>query len=85
MKMAMMLLAAPQILACLAFSPLIFGKAEVSVVQVELVPLSIELPKRMFIGTPTDIRTPNFAKQVGKMRPPYLSYAFSERTVLVVC
>jgi len=37
------------------------------------VPLEIELPKAMFIGTPKDISTPNLEKVTGKKRKPFLA------------
>ncbi len=39
----------------------------------KLVPLPIELPKAMFIGTPKDIKTANQEKPTGKPRPPFLA------------
>jgi hypothetical protein len=41
----------------------------------ELVPIEIELPKPMFVGTPQDIRVPNLEKPLGKPRPPFLAPA----------
>jgi len=41
----------------------------------ELVPLPIELPKPMFIGTPQNINVPNLEKPSGKLRPPFLAPA----------
>jgi len=38
-----------------------------------LVPIQIELPKPMFVGTPQDTRVPNLEKPTGKMRPPFLA------------
>lgn len=38
-----------------------------------LVPIEIELPKPMFIGTPQDTRVPNLEKPLGKPRPPFLA------------
>ncbi|MHC4508635.1 MAG: hypothetical protein ACYTAO_06690 [Planctomycetota bacterium] len=38
-----------------------------------LVPVDIELPKPMFVGTPTDTRVPNLEKPLGKPRPPFLA------------
>ena len=34
--------------------------------------LKLKLPKPMFIGTPTNIRSPNLEKVTGKSRPPFL-------------
>jgi len=39
----------------------------------ELVPINIELPKPMFVGTPQPARVPNLQKPLGKPRPPFLA------------
>jgi len=39
----------------------------------ELVPIHIELPKPMFVGTPTNIRVPNLEKPRSKPREPFLA------------
>jgi hypothetical protein len=39
----------------------------------DLVPLPIELPKPMFVGTPKNIRTANLEPQTGERRPPFLA------------
>jgi len=39
----------------------------------ELVPIEIELPKPMFVGTPQDTRVERLEKPLGKMRPPFLA------------
>ena len=39
----------------------------------ELVPINIELPKPMFVGTPQPTRVPNLEKPLGKPRPPFLA------------
>lgn len=36
-----------------------------------MVPLPIELPKPMFVGTPQNILVPNLEKPLGKPRPPF--------------
>ncbi len=36
-----------------------------------MVPLPLELPKPMFVGTPTNIKVPNLMKPRGKPRPPF--------------
>jgi len=41
----------------------------------EMVPIEIELPKPMFVGTPQDTRVPNLEKPLGKPRPPFLAPA----------
>jgi len=38
-----------------------------------LVPIDIELPKPMFVGTPQDTKVPNLEKPLGKARPPFLA------------
>ncbi len=38
-----------------------------------LVPVDIQLPRPMFVGTPTDTRVPNLEKPLGKPRPPFLA------------
>ncbi len=44
-----------------------------SATPAELVPIEIELPKPMFIGTPQDTRVERLEKPLGKMRPPFLA------------
>ncbi|OHB65530.1 MAG: hypothetical protein A2Y76_04475 [Planctomycetes bacterium RBG_13_60_9] len=39
----------------------------------KMVPISIELPKPMFVGTPQDIKVANLEKPLGKPRPPFLA------------
>jgi hypothetical protein len=41
----------------------------------QMVPVAIELPKPMFVGTPTNIRVANLEKPLGKPRPPFLAPA----------
>ncbi len=38
-----------------------------------MVPLDLELPKPMFVGTPQDTRVPNLEKPRGGPRPPFLA------------
>ena len=38
-----------------------------------LVPINIELPKPMFVGTPQDTKVENLEKPLGKPRPPFLA------------
>ena len=40
---------------------------------VKLVPMAIELPKPMFVGTPQDTKVENLEKPLGKARPPFLA------------
>jgi len=41
----------------------------------KMVPIEIELPKPMFVGTPQDIKVENLEKPLGKPRPPFLAPA----------
>ena len=41
--------------------------------QDNLVPIAIELPQAMFIGTPQNIRVPQLEKPLGKPRSPFLA------------
>ena len=41
----------------------------------EMAPLPIELPRPMFVGTPTNIKVPNLKKPRGKPRPPFYAPA----------
>jgi hypothetical protein len=47
------------------------GKASTDAAK--MVPLNIELPKPMFVGTPQNIRVPNLEKPLGRPRPPFLA------------
>ncbi len=46
---------------------------QMALAQDNLVPIVIELPKPMFIGTPQNIRVPQLEKPLGKPRPPFLA------------
>lgn len=39
--------------------------------DVKMVPLPIELPRPMFVGTPQNLKIPNLQKPLGKPRPPF--------------
>ena len=39
----------------------------------KLVPVEIELPKPMFVGTPQNLKVKNLEKPLGKPRPPFLA------------
>ncbi len=39
--------------------------------DVKMVPIPLELPRPMFVGTPQNIRVPNLQKPLGKPRPPF--------------
>ena len=41
----------------------------------DLVPLPLELPKPLFVGTPVPIKVPNLEKATGVKRPPFLAPA----------
>ena len=43
--------------------------------QENLVPISIELPKPMFEGTPQNMAVPNLQKPLGRPRDPFLAPA----------
>ncbi len=47
-----------------------------------LVPVNIQLPRPMFVGTPTDTRVPNLEKPLGKPRPPFLAPAGTKNVAL---
>jgi len=48
----------------------------------EMVPIDIELPKPMFVGTPQNTRVPNLEKPLGKPRPPFLAPAGTTNAAL---
>jgi hypothetical protein len=48
----------------------------------EMVPIEIELPKPMFVGTPQDTRVDNLEKPLGKPRPPFLAPAGTTNVAL---
>lgn len=39
----------------------------------KMVPIKIDLPKPMFVGTPQNLQVPNLEKPLGKPRPPFLA------------
>ena len=39
--------------------------------DIKMVPLPIELPRPMFVGTPQNLKIPNLQKPLGKPRPPF--------------
>ncbi|GAH62071.1 unnamed protein product, partial [marine sediment metagenome] len=47
-----------------------------------LVPIELNLPKPMFVGTPQDTRVPNLEKPLGKLRPPFLAPAGTKNVAL---
>jgi len=51
--------------------------------QAQLVPVPIELPRPMFVGTPQNIRgVSRLAKPLGKARPPFLAPAGTQNVAL---
>lgn len=52
---------------------LILGAVALCMAGEKLVPLEIELPKPMFVGTPQNIKVPNLEKPLGKARPPFMA------------
>jgi hypothetical protein len=48
----------------------------------EMVPIEIELPKPMFVGTPQNISVLNLEKPLGKPRPPFLAPAGTTNVAL---
>ncbi|MGD2094320.1 MAG: hypothetical protein PVH77_04850 [Phycisphaerales bacterium] len=48
----------------------------------KLVPIEIELPKPMFVGTPQDTTVPNLEKPLGKARAPFLAPAGTTNVAL---
>jgi len=52
---------------------LLIAASSLAAPQDEMVPISIELPKPMFIGTPQNLKVPNLEKPLGKARPPFLA------------
>jgi hypothetical protein len=42
-------------------------------VGAKMVPIKIELPKPMFVGTPQDLKVENLEKPLGRPRPPFLA------------
>jgi hypothetical protein len=47
-----------------------------------LVPVDIQLPRPMFVGTPQDTRVPNLEKPLGKPRPPFLAPSGTKNVAL---
>lgn len=48
----------------------------------ELVPVEIQLPKPMFVGTPQNINVSNLEEPLGKPRPPFLAPAGTKNIAL---
>ena len=64
-KRLIMVVMAIVIVSVLAFS--------LQAVAQEMVPIKIDLPKPMFIGTPTPMDIPKLEKPSGKARPPFMA------------
>ena len=58
------------------------GQDSTNVSDGQMVPVVIELPKPMFVGTPQNISVPNLEKPLGKARPPFLAPAGVENVAL---
>ena len=48
----------------------------------DMKPITIKLPKPMFVGTPQNLKVPNLEKPLGKPRPPFLAPAGTENISL---
>ncbi len=64
-KRLIMVVMAIVVVSVLAFS--------LQAVAQEMVPIKIDLPKPMFIGTPTPMDIPKLEKPSGKARPPFMA------------
>lgn len=58
------------------------GESAGGIAAGDLVPLDIELPRPMFVGTPQNMRIPNLEKPLGKPRPPFLAPAGTKNVAL---
>jgi hypothetical protein len=50
--------------------------------QDKMVPIKIDLPKPMFVGTPQNMQVKNLEKPLGKPRPPFLAPEGTENVAL---
>jgi hypothetical protein len=48
----------------------------------DLAPIKLDLPKPMFVGTPTNLAVPNLEKPLGKPRPPFYAPKGTENVAL---
>jgi len=56
--------------------PLILASVTASaLIAQDIVPIPLELPKPLFVGTPVPIKVPNLEKPSGAKRPPFLAPA----------
>ncbi|MCB0730693.1 MAG: hypothetical protein KDC88_06640, partial [Ignavibacteriae bacterium] len=57
----------------LTFTLLFFTSSLSSLSAQNMVPIKIDLPKAMFVGTPTNMSIEKLEKPLGKPRPPFLA------------
>ncbi|MCF8262508.1 MAG: hypothetical protein K9J12_17160 [Melioribacteraceae bacterium] len=55
------------------FTITLFSLAAISISAQDMVPIKIDLPEPMFVGTPTNLSIPNLEKPLGEPRPPFLA------------
>jgi hypothetical protein len=71
---------------CLTVLAVIFGLSGLSFAQdnadSKLVPIEIELPKAMFVGTPQNMNVKKLEKPLGKPRPDFMAPAGTENVAL---
>jgi len=58
------------------------ASAQASQQEQQMAPLNIELPKAMFVGTPTNMNVPNLQKPRGEARPPFMAPVGTENVAL---
>lgn len=56
--------------------------AGIEITAQDLVPIEIELPEAMFVGTPTNLAIENLEKPLGRPRPPFLAPAGTKNVSL---
>ncbi len=54
----------------------------IAAIAQEMVPIELELPQPMFVGTPQNFRVPNLEKPLGRPRPPFLAPAGTTNVAL---
>ena len=74
----MIFVASANFVAALAFG----GSQTSQSASEKLVPIEIELPKPMFIGTPQNLGVERLEKPLGKPRPPFMAPAGTENVAL---
>ena len=70
------------LLVLLAFSAVDIQFGIANAIAQELEPITIELPKPMFVGTPQNFRIQNLEKPLGKPRSPFLAPAGTKNVAL---